>query len=477
MNNDLSSNSTSNSNLNSSEEVYLTLAQSYINATRDILNGYMRFETGLTRAMNSQIFRNFTRSSLITTAAVTATAAQEQETSAVIDPVPVIETNPVTETNPVIETNETTPVNLIRRDAQIPDAPIRPTLRFHSNPPPPPLPSNSFAPSSSPLYQMPTPVRLTSRLDTPEEREPSRFMLPRRIGSLSQLRESQPSQTTQTVDSTPTPPFASSFVRYRLPVPIGPPRRVPAAPLHLDVPYNAASASASTTTTTTNVRNYAIEVPVYSPPQSPLPSPPPQSQWSTQTWQQLRRQQERQEQEELNSLSPILPAEQSPLPPPLTTASRMVLNLLDTPRFTDSLVYYTEVINREFGGSRQRHGQGQVRSLSYDVIQQQTKIIPYCTISNPLNDICPISQIPFDLIDSVMQINICKHNFNPYSLIRWFDTNSTCPMCRQQIDINVENFDADGDHDDDGNNNGRGEEPYRSELNQRYDDSDFSSVG
>ena len=76
-----------------------------------------------------------------------------------------------------------------------------------------------------------------------------------------------------------------------------------------------------------------------------------------------------------------------------------------------------------------------------------------------------------------MQINICKHNFNPYSLIRWFDTNSTCPMCRQQINVNVENFDADGDHYDDGNNNGRGEEPYRSELNQRYDDSDFSSVG
>ena len=474
MNNDLSS--TSNSNSNSSEEVYLTLAQSYINATRDILNGYMRFETGLTRAMNSQIFRNFTRSSLITTAPVTATPAtatavhgvtQQQETSAVVDPI-----------NERIPDNETTPANLIRRDAQIPDAPIRPTLRFHSNPP---LPSISSAPSSSP-YQMPTPVRLTSRLDTPEERDLPRFMLPRRIGSLSQLRESQPSQNVQNVQNvdstpTPTPPFASSFVRYRLPVPIGPPRRVPATPLPL-----------------------RVEVPVYSPPQSPpqsTQSQQPQSQWSTQTWQQLRRQQlqrqqlqrqqerqeqeQQQQQEELNSLSPILPMEPSPLPPPLTTASRMVLNLLDTPRFADSLVYYTEVINREFGGSRQGQGQGQGQghSLSYDIIQQQTKIIPYCTISNPLNDICPISQIPFDLIDSVMQINICKHNFNPYSLIRWFNTNSTCPMCRQQINISVENFDADGDHYDDGNHNGRGEEPYRSELNQRNDyyDSDFSSVG
>ena len=161
MNNDLSStsnpNSNSNSNSNSSEEVYLTLAQSYINATRDILNGYMRFETGLTRAMNSQIFRNFTRSSLITTAPATTVPAtatavhgvtQQQETIAVVDPVPVLETIPDIETT---ETTETTPANLIRRDAQIPDAPIRPTLRFHSNPPPLPLPSNSSAPSSSPL--------------------------------------------------------------------------------------------------------------------------------------------------------------------------------------------------------------------------------------------------------------------------------------------------------------------------------------
>ena len=91
-----------------------------------------------------------------------------------------------------------------------------------------------------------------------------------------------------------------------------------------------------------------------------------------------------------------------------------------------------------------------------------------------MNDICPISQIPFDLIDSVMQINSCKHNFNPYSLIRWFDTNSTCPMCRRQI-----NPDAERGSDDSSNtihmyNNGLQEE---SESNRHDDDSDFSSVG
>ena len=145
----------------------------------------------------------------------------------------------------------------------------------------------------------------------------------------------------------------------------------------------------------------------------------------------------------------------------------MMMNLLDTPRFNDSLVYYTQVINREFGQQGQRR-----RFLNYDIIQQQTKIIPYCTISNPLNDICPISQIPFDLVDSVMQVNICKHNFNPYSLIRWFDTNSTCPMCRQEIN---ENTDAEGDDNDNGNR-GNTIRMYN-ENNLYHDDSDFSSVG
>ncbi len=476
----LNPNPNPNSNLNSSEELYLTLVHSYINATREILNGYMTFENGLTRSINSQIFRNFTRSSLPTTTAIPTTVTHGTSVSVSTETTrnqerERLDASNATEYESDIEPVIQTPVNLIRRETQMPDTPIRPTLRFRSNPP-----SSSSAPSSP--FQIPTPVRLTARLDTPPE-EPPRFTLPRRIGSTSQLRQPQQSnsnpsherqhslQTTQNQNvhstTTPTPPFASSFVRYRLPVPIGPPRRVPAAD------------TTATTTAATSVRN-SIDVPVFSPPESPSlspspPPPPPSIRGANQIWQQLRRQQE---QEQLVSLSPILPIEPTPLPPaPLATGTRMVLNLLDTPRFNDSLIYYTQIINRELANSNQGRG----RTLSYDVIQQQTKIIPYCTIVNPLNDICPISQVQFDLIDSVMQINICKHNFNPYSLIRWFDTNSTCPMCRQQININIEN---DDDNDDEQTihmyNNGL---PYSSESaehrenNYNHDDSDFYSVG
>ena len=439
-------------NLNSTtEQAYLSLVHSYINSTRDILNGYMTFETGLTRAINSEIVRNFTRTSFAvpaTTIETTTTTTTTQSESASVE----LESEP-----PVIET----PANLFRREtAQIPDAPIRPAFRFRSA-----VPSTSSVPSSP--FQMPTPVRLTSRLDTPpEERESQRraLPLPRRAGGVSQPQPEQIREGGM--------PFASTFVRYGLPVPIGPARRVPVTNA---TPSENIPPPISTPTTTSNTSNgngnanlrSVLEMPIISPQHSP--SPPP----TDQIWQ--RRQQRRQQQ---YSLSPILPVEPTPLPPapaPLVTATRLMLDLLDTPRLNDSLVYYTQVIDREIARSREGRG------LSYDVIQQQTKIVPYCTITRPLNDICPISQLQFDLIDSVMQINTCKHNFNPYSLLRWFDSNSTCPMCRQQIRVTIE------DNDDDNDeqtiymyNNGL---PYRSESaehrenNYNDDDSDFSSVG
>ena len=406
-----------NSNLNSSEQAYLGLVHSYLNATRDILNGYMTFETGLSRTINSQIFRNLTRSSFMAT-----------ETT----------TQPEPEPEPVLATP------MQRETVQIPDTPVRPAFRYRST-----LPPSSLSAPSSP-FQIPTPVRLTSRLDTPpEERESRRSALP------LPRRAPQPAHSVVREGGAP---FASTFVRYRLPVPIGPARRVPVT--------NATSSENNPIASNANLRS-ALEMPIFSPPDSP--PPPPAAIPYDQTWQQLRQQRQQ------DSLSPILPVEPTPLhraPGPLTTATRLMMDLLDTPRLNDSLVYYTQVIDREFARSREG------RALSYDVIQQQTKIVPYCTISNPLNDICPISQVQFDLIDSVMQINTCKHNFNPFSLMRWFDTHSTCPMCRQQINI---------EHDDDGAdehsiymyNNGL---PYRSESaehreNTYHDDSDFSSVG
>jgi hypothetical protein len=305
------------SNLNSSEEVYLTLVHSYINATREILNGYMTFESGLTRAINSQIFRNFTRSSFPVAAAAAAprtrtSANSTSETTRQPESVSV-------EPEPVIET----PVNLIRRETvqiPIPDTPERPTLRFRST-----LQPSSSEPSSP--FQIPTPVRLTGRLDTPpEERESQRGVLPlpRRVshqeasGSTDQMRNDSSDSGVGSGR-----PFASTFVRYRLPVPIGPPRRVPAV---INTTSNESNPShIPTTTISANLRS-ALEIPVFSRQQSPPPTPPSAIPLG-QTWQQIRQWRQQGRQDSL-SLSPILPVEPTPLPPapaPLTTATRLML--------------------------------------------------------------------------------------------------------------------------------------------------------
>jgi len=92
--------------------------------------------------------------------------------------------------------------------------------------------------------------------------------------------------------------------------------------------------------------------------------------------------------------------------------------------------------------------------LTYDTIQTATKIVPFCTVDNPKNEICPISQIHFEEVDCIMQINHCKHNFNPYSLFRWFDRNSTCPMCRYNLNSHSHSNHSNDDDDESLNVNG-----------------------
>jgi hypothetical protein len=84
---------------------------------------------------------------------------------------------------------------------------------------------------------------------------------------------------------------------------------------------------------------------------------------------------------------------------------------------------------------QQQQIESDLNHVSYDTIQNATKLIPFCTIIDPKNEICPISQIQFEEIDCIMQIKYCKHNFNPYSLFRWLDSNSTCPMCRYNLNL------------------------------------------
>ena len=62
-----------------------------------------------------------------------------------------------------------------------------------------------------------------------------------------------------------------------------------------------------------------------------------------------------------------------------------------------------------------------------------TEEIRYGIVTNPINNVCPITRSEFGDDDRVMQIVHCGHNFNPPSLRHWFQTNVRCPLCRYDI--------------------------------------------
>ncbi len=72
-------------------------------------------------------------------------------------------------------------------------------------------------------------------------------------------------------------------------------------------------------------------------------------------------------------------------------------------------------------------------SPTNEQIQDATTSFVYENISDPVNTSCPISLNTFQGDDTILQINRCRHNYNPSSLLEWFRTNTQCPLCR--IDI------------------------------------------
>jgi len=73
------------------------------------------------------------------------------------------------------------------------------------------------------------------------------------------------------------------------------------------------------------------------------------------------------------------------------------------------------------------------QGLSTEIISQETTRSLFNEIENPNNLTCPISLETFQPEQSVIMINQCRHIFNAEHLARWFETKTTCPMCRRII--------------------------------------------
>lgn len=71
--------------------------------------------------------------------------------------------------------------------------------------------------------------------------------------------------------------------------------------------------------------------------------------------------------------------------------------------------------------------------LTEETITQATTRSFFNEIENPNNLSCPITLEVFLPHQPVIMINQCRHIFNAEHLSRWFETKSTCPMCRCNI--------------------------------------------
>jgi hypothetical protein len=70
---------------------------------------------------------------------------------------------------------------------------------------------------------------------------------------------------------------------------------------------------------------------------------------------------------------------------------------------------------------------------SREVLERETRRVPFSEIVNPLNISCPISLERFESTTEVMELLPCHHLFSPPHILSWFERNVRCPVCRYDI--------------------------------------------
>ena len=66
-------------------------------------------------------------------------------------------------------------------------------------------------------------------------------------------------------------------------------------------------------------------------------------------------------------------------------------------------------------------------------IELATQKSKFTDIKQPLNDVCPIDKDIFLRNDDVIMIRQCRHIFRVDNLLRWFENNCRCPVCRFDV--------------------------------------------
>lgn len=108
---------------------------------------------------------------------------------------------------------------------------------------------------------------------------------------------------------------------------------------------------------------------------------------------------------------------------PINTNFQDYTTLPEVPENTDNsdLVFYFYLPRRED------------RELSVEIINRETTNTVFNQVEHPNNLSCPISLETFHQDQNITMINHCGHIFNKEHLARWFETKTTCPICRHNL--------------------------------------------
>lgn len=76
-----------------------------------------------------------------------------------------------------------------------------------------------------------------------------------------------------------------------------------------------------------------------------------------------------------------------------------------------------------------------VSRLTQKQIQENTRAFVYNEryADELITTTCPISHNDFQTGDILCEINNCKHVFKQGDILRWFDVNTSCPVCRTPV--------------------------------------------
>ena len=108
-------------------------------------------------------------------------------------------------------------------------------------------------------------------------------------------------------------------------------------------------------------------------------------------------------------------------------------------RFNENL-YNTYVRNFRHPSPPAEFNDVVIRPTLDEIINATSRKL-FANIDNPLNYTCPISHFEFTSDSDVIQLNHCKHIFNPTHIMQWFQSSVHCPLCRHDIRLsNAQNI-------------------------------------